>query len=94
MKHLLPRLRNPEETSVVIVTLAEATPLRGFPIERGLEASKYPYKMVGDQSELRCNADNGSGVTRPSEFGGTMDLTNQRNIGKSQRDYSVGTGGN
>ncbi|PFN00527.1 ArsA-related P-loop ATPase, partial [Bacillus cereus] len=27
VKNLLPRLRNPEETSVVIVTLAEATPV-------------------------------------------------------------------
>ncbi|OIB00876.1 arsenical pump-driving ATPase [Paenibacillus sp. LC231] len=45
VKHLLPRLRNPEETSVVIVTLAEATPFyEASRLNEDLKRANIPTK--------------------------------------------------
>jgi len=45
VQHLLPRLRNPKETSVVIVTLAEATPFyEASRLESDLERAGIPTK--------------------------------------------------
>lgn len=45
VQHLLPRLRDPNETSVVIVTLAEATPYyEAFRLEQDLQRASIPTK--------------------------------------------------
>ncbi|MCW3794449.1 arsenical pump-driving ATPase [Paenibacillus sp. LS1] len=45
VQHLLPRLRNPNETSVVIVTLAEATPYyEATRLEQDLQRASIPTK--------------------------------------------------
>ncbi|MEK5357935.1 arsenical pump-driving ATPase [Paenibacillus sp. FSL L8-0709] len=45
VQHLLPRLRDPKETSVVIVTLAEATPVyEAFRLEQDLKRAGIPTK--------------------------------------------------
>lgn len=47
VKHLLPRLRNPEETSVVIVTLAEATPFyEASRLNEDLKRANIPTKWL------------------------------------------------
>ena len=47
-KKLLPQIRNPKETSVVIVTLAEATPvLEASRLQDDLRRATYKSKMVG-----------------------------------------------
>ena len=52
VKNLLPRLRNPEETSVVIVTLAEATPVHeASRLQEDLKRAEiYPKWWVINQS--------------------------------------------
>ncbi len=52
VQHLLPRLRDPSFTSVVLVTLPEATPIHeAMQLERGPGPRRHQALLLGRESE-------------------------------------------